>query len=586
MIIDFLEQFSQANRGDTEGTIWASKNIDPKINQGKVNISRAMLYKTSSSEQSNLGLPTAFTFFSTKYYCIAGDRIFVSGTSPNSAWTELGGSGTTTLDASDDIITFNKKIYWTDVDAAVLRSYDGSTFNASVDSLGSAFGSASMCVYANRLYIANAEEKIVSMNTSETIATSSSNTLDLNATIGENQVITKIAAASNGIWIGTILATNSQGDITSVNGGEVIFWDGVTENVVSARYKLPEGVMSLIVKDDRPYIIDSLGRLKVFDGTTFTELGRLPIADEVLEDYNEFANTRFIHPNGMIEVDDEIYILVANNPDDTSLDPIERMPSGVWAWNKDYGLYHKYSLSDLAVGGTIADYGGGEVSKTGALFRGDTFGTSPTTRSNESEILAGFTFYSDATTTKSAVGITDVDNDIQKGGYLVTAQLPPELFEESWKEIIALHDKLKNSTDRIHIKFRTSEDAPTYGTGTWAEDTRFTTTTDLSDYDEGDEIEVLRGNGAGACFTINYISGTQVRLTENPLSSMSGTLRFRAQKWQNLGTQKNTDEYYKRLALEAKQGAWVQYKICMVGTGKSPQLIKLISNSVNKTQLK
>jgi hypothetical protein len=419
--------------------------------------------------------------------------------------------------------------------------------------------------------VTDLNEKVYSMNTSETVVKSGSNTIDINTTTGENQIITKIKAVSNGIWIATTY--------TDKAGGEMIFWDGETENVASSRYQLTRGALSMEIVDDRPYIVDSLGRLRVYDGTTFVEIARLPIDDESLDDFNSSDNDRFIHPNGMIRVEDEIYLLVNNLINDTTEDPIENFPAGVWAWNRNYGLYHKYSIADFdIVNGTQTDFGAGELVKVGALFRSDATGGSAIDRDNESEILAGVSYYSDATTTKAAIGVTNVIDDIKKAGYFVTAQLTSETFDETWKEVIAVHDRLKNSTDRIIIKYRTYESDPIYGTGTWAEDTRITTTTNVSSLSEGDEIEILRGKGAGVCLTIDYTSGTMIRFKENFLTGMTGTCRFRGQKWQEIGQQINQDEQFLRKTLEGK-GAWVQFKVFMIGTGKSPQLIKLLSVS-------
>lgn len=579
MIVDFLKQFNQNNLGDNQGTIWATKNIDPNSNQGKVGIAKIMAWRSDTADEANLGAPAwGFTFgndTADKYYAVADDRVYESaGINPNGGWNEVA-STPTDINSGSDIISFNAKRYI--ATANNLKSYTQGAGFANVDSLNNS--PHSFTIYANRLYVSDLDERIYSMNTSETVVKTGSNTMNLNTTTGESQLITKIKAVSNGIWIATTY--------TDKAGGEMIFWDGETANVASARYTLTRGALSMEIVDDRPCIIDSLGRVRVFDGTTFPEVARLPIDDESMDDYNSNDNDRFIHPNGMIRVEDEIYFLINNLIDDTTQNPIENFPSGVWAYNKNYGMYHKYSIANFEiVGGTQTDFGTSELVKVGALFRSDATGGGTVDRDNESEILAGMSFYLNATTTKAAIGVTNVIDDIKKAGYFITAQLNAENFDETWKEIIAVHDRLKNSTDRLVIKYRTYESDPIYGTGTWSEDTRFTTTTDLSTLDQGDEIEVLRGTGAGACYTIDYISGTMVRLKENYLTGMTGTLRFRGQKWQQVGSQVNQDEQFLRRTLDANNDAWIQFKVFLVGTGKSPQLIKLLSVSSDnaKTQ--
>jgi hypothetical protein len=578
MIINFLQQFNQANTGDNQGTIWATKNIDPNINPGKVNLSKVLGKCFSEADDEDFtNVMGGFAILADQYYAIGTDKVWrTSGEEPGEGWAEVPGTPTD-CSPNSDIKAFNGKVYIATNYAlgAALKAYSVSGGWSTIATITNS-KTKRMTVFANRLYIKDDDETIISMDTAETLVTSGSNTIDINATTGENQLITKIEAVSNGIWIATIY--------TDKTGGEMIFWDGETENVASARYKIPRGVLTMTIKDDRPYIIDSLGRWRVFDGTAFVEIGRLPIDDEELLDFADQSDTRFIHPNGMITVGDEIYALVSNKRDESGKDPIERMPGGIWAFNKDYGVYHKYSFvnSDItATTPTITDFGQNEIYKVGALFQASAVGFG-VALADSSEFLASLSFTTDAShmvgNSIPVIAITNQANDIKKAGYLVTAQLNTETFDETWKEVIAVHDRLKNSTDRIIIKYRSYESDPIYGTGTWAEDTRITTTTNVSSLSEGDEIEILRGTGAGECLTIDSINSTQIRLKENYLSGMTGTCRFRGQKWQEIGTQLNQDEQFLRKTLEGK-GAWVQFKVFMIGTGKSPQLIKLLSVS-------
>jgi len=579
MIVNFLQNFKQENKGDKSGTIWSTKNIDPVVNPGKVNISKVLGFRTNTDDEANLGAAAsgfAFTsaFATDRYYAVADDRVWQSASvNPNSGWSEVS-STPTDCDINSDIIAFNSKIYIATQNQ--LKSYNGTSF-ANINGISSV--PHSMTIYGNRLYISDNNENIESMNTSETYVTSGSYTIDLNTATGQSQLITKIMSVSNGIWIATVY--------TDKSGGEVIFWDGVTENVASARYQIPRGALSMTVKDDRPYIIDSLGRLRVFDGTSFVEIGRLPIKDETLDNFNDNSNDRWVHPNGMIVVNDEIYCLVRNTMSDSTQDVIENFQSGVWAWNETNGFYCKYTFTNLdIVSGTQTDFGSPELAQVGALLQSNATGGSTVDRDDESEIMAGVKYYSDATTTKAAIAITRVIDDIKKGGYFVTAQLSAEKFDESWKEVIAVYDRFKNSTDRIYLKFRTYESTPVYGTATWGDDDRITTNIDLSSFSQGDEVEILRGNGSGACYTIRSINGTQIRFEETHFTGMSGTCRIRVQKWEKVGVADTTDETNLRKTFESIPDAWIQFKLFMVGTGRSPQVSKLISVSSSRSDTK
>lgn len=581
MIIDFLQQFAQTNKGDTKGTVWATKNIDPNLNGGKINVTKPLVRNTTTDDQANLELPAVGFAFGDdtidRYYAVADDRVWeTAGVKSSGAWTEVSGTPTD-CDMNSDIIAFNGKRYIATANNLVSHTQVAGFNN--VDTLNAT--PHSFTIYANCLYVTDLHERIFSMNTSEALAKTEANTIDLNTFTGLNQEITRIKAVSDGIWIATLYSFGQ--------GGEMIKWDGVTENVASARYQIPHGALSLEIIDDRPYIIDGKGVFRTFDGTSFKEVGRLPIKDEVVRGYNRSDNDdRFIHPNGMLRLDDELLVLISNNLDDATSTRIEQMPAGIWAWSPTLGVYHKYSPVDVAKSPSVTtptptDFGASEIVKAGALFRAN-HGQNLDDE-DRSEILAGIKYYSDATTEKTGFFFLDHKNTILKGGYFVTAQAVAENFDEVWKEVIAVHDRFKNSTDRIVIKYRTHETDPIYGTGAWGEDTRITTTTDLSTLETGDEIEILRGKGSGACLTIDYISGTMVRFKENFLSGMSGTCKFRGQKWQEIGAQSNTDEMFIRRTLAGK-GAWVQFKVFMVGTGRSPQIIKLISSSTPKAGYK
>lgn len=584
MILEYLQNFRQLNRGDNQGTVWATKNIDPEINGGKINVSRVLGFRTNTDDKANLGAPAwGFAFSSDigttdRYFAVADDRCWeTSTTNPNAPWTEMA-STPTDIDANSDIIAFNAKLYIATQNN--LKSFDGNYGGGTFADISGGLGASphSLCVYANRLYVSDLDEKVYSMDTAETLSKTGSNTIDLNTVTGINQVITKILAVSDGIWIATLYADKA--------GGEMIFWDGVTENASSARYKIPRGALTMVIKDDRPYIVDSLGRVRVFDGTSFTEIARFPIRDEALDGLNSNGNDRFIHPNGMITVNDEIYILANNTMQDTTQKSLERMPAGVWAWNSEKGLYHKYSFVDTDItDSTLTDYGAGELAAVGALFNSDATGGSAVDRDDQSEIMAGIQYYSDATTTKAAIGITNVQNTIKKAGYLVTAEVTAEGMDELWKEIALVHDRLKNSTDRIIIKVRTKVDTPIYGTGTWSSDTILRSSSDLSTVVNGDEVEILRGKGAGACYDIDSITGNyRLQLAENTLTGMSGTVSFRITNWKQIAEVDTTDTSFIKKVIDEASGGLLQIKVFIVGTGMSPQLVKLMSNSSNNTK--
>ena len=117
MILEFLQNFNQNNRGDISGTLWATKNIDPELNPGKINISKTMGYRTNTDDKANLEAPAwGFAYSSVvgttdRYFAVADDRCWeTSSANPDAAWTEMSNTPTD-VDANSDIIAFNSKIY-------------------------------------------------------------------------------------------------------------------------------------------------------------------------------------------------------------------------------------------------------------------------------------------------------------------------------------------------------------------------------------------------------------------------------------------------------------------------------------------
>lgn len=571
--------FVQLNDGDIGGSVWATKNIDPEVNNGKIRLSKVLGFRTNTADDSDLvqaavGFTYTEAFVTNRYFAVAGDRMWrTSNDEGTSGWTDVSGSDSLGISSNSDIIAFHTTNYDVFVASDDLYGYDNSSF-VSVGGLGT--GSPhSMCVYDDRLYVTD-NSRIECLESDETYHTSESYTIDPN-TIAEKKVyITKIAPVSDGIWIATTYQDEA--------GGEMIFWDGVSENLATAQYKLSRGALAMCIKDDRPYIVDTIGRVRVFDNTTFVEIGRFPVKDRPLENYSSNDNDKWIHPNGMITVNDEIYMLVSNKYDDTNYNPEENFPAGIWAWNKNYGLYCKYTYSDVEVGpspATPTDYGAFDLDQVGALFQST--GGQSLDEDERSEVMAGIRYYTDATTAAAAIAITDCPDTVAKAGYFVTSQIQADEFNEQWKNIVAVYDRLASTSSRIVVKYRTYEETPVYGTGTWAEDTRITTTS-ASSISEGDEVEILRGKGSGLCLTVESVSGTQVRFKENSLSSMSGTCRFRVQNWKEIADVSDTTSCYLKRVVSGGDGAWIQIKVYMEGSGKSPQLQRLIMRSTNKEE--
>jgi hypothetical protein len=585
MIQDLLQQFQQANRGEKQGTIWATKNIDPRIHEDNVQVSRVFGYNISSEIEEDLEYqvgdvnqpnpPSGFAFteqitgantiFATIGLGVWGANI------TNKEWTLIDNRN---CSINSDIIAFNDAVY-----VATKDGLDELDLNADWSQITTLADSPhSFTIYGNRLYVSDDQDKVYSMTAAGSASKTGSYTIQLESTTGADQTIVKIAAVSDGIWIATLF--------TNKMGGEMIFWDGVSENIASARYELPSGALAMTIKDDRPYVIDALGRLRVFDGTTFPEVARFPIYDEQLKDFNNDSNNRWIHPNGMIVIDEEIHVLVSNEIDGDSGDEIENLPAGIWAWNPTNGLYHKHSfVPALITGGgqTVSSFGLFNLNRVGALFNGFANGSVETDADERTTLWAGVSY--DTDTTHNAIGIVNYSEDINKAGYFVSNPITATTFDDVWKEIVPTYHKFSNLTDKVVIKYRVVEDTPIYADGYWSDNTILRSNDDLSDVENGDEVEILTGTGAGLCATITSITGQyRIQLDANSLTGMTGDCRFRIQKWIKLESINDIENTFKRITIGDNSDS-IQFKVYMEGVGSSPRLKRLISVSSEHAQV-
>lgn len=565
-------QWTQQNIGDVRGSLWSSFNLDLTVKKGDTKITRLIHSQSTSADLANLGTPIGFVRIDTgggiqnaPFWTVAGARVFSTSVPfASGAFSQdaTSGSPTTCSSAFSDIALFNGSMYVTTTSNAVYKYNTGTWSNFTA---GAADSNVHMlCSYANRMYMSRAVSAIVSWNTSDTVATSGQYTLTL-PNANEN-VITFMRAASDRIWIGTMNIYGGQGHIYS--------WDGSSGNPV--RYNLNStGVAAGIVKDDVLYAVDNNGRLIAFNGGTFVEIARLP-------NYNRFAftgttsasNDRWMHPNGMAIVEDKILMLV-NTVQSANGSPTEEMcPSGIWEYDKDIGLYHKYSFSYLdRVVESITDYGQSRISVAGGLGYAK---NSSTSSGSNGILLAGCRYYTNASSTQYAIFTDDNNDNYLKAGYLVTTKLPAQGIVDAWQALALKYNNLYSASDKIVIKYRMMDDAPVEATITWVNTTSFTTTTDISAYwtsGTGYEVEIVQGTGAGMCSHITNIvnnAGTYtVTLDETHTGVTTGTAIARFQKWVKIDAASGTTQTMDWFGLSTTaSSSWIQLKVWMLMYGR------------------
>lgn len=572
-------QWTQPNLGDKQGSLCSTFNVDLTRKKGSIFGTRMISNGSTSSDLANLGLATSFARLNigsgVQFFAVAGARVFISASDsfPTTfAQDVLSGTPTTCNSARSDMKVFNEALYVTTASRTVYKlSSSWSSFSAgAIDS-----NSHILAVYGNRLYETTEICKIISWDSSDSVATSGSYTMDLeSAGLGSasENIITFITPVSDGIWIGTV---NRYG-----LNARVYFWDGVTANTFQKSYPIDStGAMACVIKDDVPVILNNEGKLCQLNGGTFVEIARFPIRNEkLLTNSLSFWNERWVHPNGMKIVNGRININVALSEMSNNSQNEENCPSGIWEYDPEIGLYHKYSPSyyDVASSPTATDYGQARV----AHSTGDTVETGAgallmiknlsDTAGNNGSLLAGFKFYTNATTTKYGIFSDDSNSTLQTYSYIISPKLPSSSLLDSWNKVYVLHKPFLTATDKLIVKYRITDLEPVEGTITWISTTGFTTTSDLSNYVIGDEVEILQGIWGGMTSHITKIqvtdSGYMVEVDETHTGA-TGTSIARFQKWIKAGVVNDAKDVGS--VIIGKDRTYMQVKVCMLSTGKN-----------------
>lgn len=579
--------WDQKNNSDTNGSLYASFNLDLTENEGKVRLGKRLILNTGTADVSEItSYPAAFKVYGRSKYTVAGtggtgyvfQKKDTAGVYPSSisfSKVTAANSPTTADSTTSDmevaferlyVSTLSNNIHWTG-DAVDGASW--STFTAGSADSGNVH---MLCSFQSRMYLTKGNSQIVSWDISNTVATSGTYTVDLGNF--SSNTISFIRASSNRIWIGTI----------NTNGGKgyIYEWDGTTTQVQKSYRLDSSGAVSCIIKNDIPHIIDVYGNLLVWNGGTFVgapngSLNR--VSNKLLYNpmvYTSSINNKFIHPNGISIIKGRINVLIdGRNTDNTTVlnDTIDQtIPSGVWEYDEIKGFYHKHSIGLSKVGGTITDYGQTKLFGVGALAEANL----PSTDSGRNgTFLAGASYYTDTTTTKHGIFYDDSNDTLQKGGYLITTkqhaldQLGQPSVQNSWQNIYTMYKKLLDSNDKITVKFRSEEVSDVILTATWTSTTTFTTTTDVSAL-VGYEVEPILGIGSGKTSHITTVvnnAGTYTVTVDETYTSASGTSQVRIQNWKKISTITSGSATEDQAGIGSISN-WIQFKLGMIFSGK------------------
>lgn len=389
-----------------------------------------------------------------------------------------------------------------------------------------------------------------------------------------------IRSSYDGTWIGCRNKVNRE--------SEVFFWDESSENYNRGYKVMSDMTFAGVIKNGIPFTVNGEGQLLQFTGSGFQEAAVFPNFQRInrkLDDGN--TARRNIHRNGMAVIEGKIHINL--NASDANFGVVSQLidfHSGIWTYDEKQGLRHKYAFTQYD--GTEIDYG--------ASLVGGAAGALVPTNSVKGLFLAGGQIFTNATSTLNGIFYRDTNDSINKRGHFITSKFEASSFEDVFQDILVRFKRLRNSSDRILIKYRTLEN-PNYsiggtaqmaGTGTWSSTTVFTTTADLSNALAGDEVFIYRGRGSGTLLAISSISeagGTYTVTLTEAVANASGTFVFMIGEWKLAATISTQGITRQGFDLDAV-GTFIQLKVELRsvpgGTalyGDSPELEEIIINN-------
>jgi len=572
--------------------LWSTWNIDLQDNPGAIRVANKLMLNTSTASDADLGCPVAFKHFDGLMWALCGTRVFKSSASNLvTAFTEDASSNAQTTfspDTGDMVVAFGDLVATTQTDV-YSKASNGSGTGAWFDRANLTTGHIHKLLYFKKLdtlYVTDLSAAIYSFSNDWTYSTSGDYTLDLSTVTGS---ISCLEASSERIWIGMVNKPITENLNRQVS---VFEWDGLS-SAVSSEYKVDaEGIMAMLIDNDSPVIIDNNAIIRAFNGSGFEEIGRLPLRRELLTNSNSTtANNRWIHPNGFIKSKNGTYLLNINNlVADNGNTILENMPSGVWEFDPKTGsLTHKHSFSYIPISSpSVTDYGQNRISRIGALTNANIYSTSASGRGT---LIAGATIYTNASSTTSGIFVDaphPTDNSTttegQKYGYFVTPWIHSRDIKDNWQSCVVKYRQLLDSGDKIDLKYRLTEAAPTEISITWVDTNTFTTSTNVSGKEDY-EVEVIQGTGSGKTAHVSSISenaGTYtVNLDDTFTGVTTGTAKARLQNWVKVPTLINDQESESKVLSIGESSERIQLKCCMQFTGDD-ELFEL--NLINKPQ--
>lgn len=540
----------QMNKGELLGNVYMTHGVDFSTEQGRILGSPTLKNIFDEGDDADFDNPMgAFTFYGDKWWGVS-DVLFKSATGyPDSAWAQDAIADSPSGDWKEmDAEVFDGLLLVSGVGASQddIYSFNGTTWASWWKAAGVLNQSAlDATVFkpmkegaSGRLYILDAQTKVYNVTNAAVVTKTGNGTLDFSATTYK---LICMEASSSRMWFG--------GTDTARGNAIVVEWDMSLNSSTPNKIHILKGarsVQAICIDNDTPIAVLSTGELRGFNGSSFQPLAngnaKLPTPPYGYTYKGELTGTStitvdsgIIHPNGWDIIDGLPHFFFNTkivNKSGTEQGGHWNAPAGAWCFDPNVGLYCRFHVARDS--GTV-DYAASNVTDHGGMtFVG----------SGAGKFLLSAKIYSNsASTSKSGLLLQDNERSLASRGFMVSVPFQATRHD-MWQNIEFLHKKLSNSADRILVKYRLnrSNSLPAEANVTWTSTTVFTTTdADFANIVAGDEITVIRGNGAGCTahiVTNTENAGTYTVTIADPVLGVSNgnTGRILVDNWKALAT--------------------------------------------------
>lgn len=334
-------QWSQPNTSDKFGSVWYTKNITFD-ERGYLKLSPRAVKVMDDVEDNDFGFPVAIGRHATGQFQVAtaSDANFSADIAVNqNTFTQDTGTNEPTLTADSDGIWFSGLWHVSTATAVLSKAAPTSSANYTSRITGLTSGvQHQMTVFSSRNSICVSNGNVIKQYNA-----SYANTTDL--TIPSDYEI--VGMAYNNSRLAIITRLTNDGSDGQDQECRFFLWDGATTAANLDAGTGSDAIVGIIAYKSSFLILTREGELLYWNGGGFERLDAFPFFfDETI--YGDVSSNNALGNVPMVVDGDRVYFSIGIELNVFGIKQerrTENTPSGIWCYDPNVGLYHRYSPS-------------------------------------------------------------------------------------------------------------------------------------------------------------------------------------------------------------------------------------------------